>query len=82
MLPLTQTEIQAGFFGRLSAIAANCSQGCISSISSILANISLQLGRTLSWDAAQGQVIGDDEAKRLLRRPYRAPWVHPEPAQV
>ena len=61
---------------------ADIEQGYISSASSILANLSLQLGRTLTWDAAKGQVVGDDEANRLLRRPYRAPWVHPDPAKV
>ncbi len=55
-------------------------QGHISTASCILANLSMQLGRTLRWDAEAGKVIGDDEANRLLRRPYRAPWVHPEPA--
>lgn len=58
---------------------ADIEEGCISTVSSILANLSLQLGRTLAWDPAKSQVIGDDEANRLLRRPYRAPWVHPEP---
>ena len=58
---------------------ADIGQGHISTTSCILANIALQLGRTLSWDAANGQVVGDEEANRLLRRPYRAPWVHPEP---
>jgi predicted dehydrogenase len=58
---------------------ADIEQGYISSASSILANLSLQLGRSLSWDSTKGRVIGDDEANRLLRRPYRAPWVHPEP---
>jgi predicted dehydrogenase len=55
-------------------------QGYISSASCILANLSLRLGRTLEWDHEKGQVVGDEEANRLLRRPYRAPWVHPEPA--
>ena len=60
---------------------ADIEQGSISSVSCILANLSMQLGRSLNWDAAQGRVVGDDEANRLLRRPYRAPWVHPEPGQ-
>ena len=61
---------------------ADVEQGCISSASSILANLSMQLGRTLKWDAAQSRVAGDEEANRLLRRPYRTPWVHPEPGQT
>ena len=61
---------------------ADIEQGFISSASSILANLSMQLGRTLKWDAAQSRVVGDEEANHLLRRPYRAPWVHPEPGQV
>ncbi|MEO8427817.1 MAG: Gfo/Idh/MocA family oxidoreductase [Verrucomicrobiota bacterium] len=61
---------------------ADIEQGYISSTSSILANLSMQLGRSLSWDATKGQVIGDAEANRLLRRPYRAPWIHPEPPQA
>ncbi|HEY2546651.1 MAG TPA: Gfo/Idh/MocA family oxidoreductase [Candidatus Acidoferrum sp.] len=43
-----------------------------------LANTSYRLGRTLRYDAAQEQVIGDDEANRLLRGSYRAPYVVPE----
>ena len=61
---------------------ADIEQGYISTAACILANLSMQLGRTLQWDPAKGQVVGDDEANRLLRRPYRAPWVHPEPANV
>jgi predicted dehydrogenase len=59
---------------------ADIEQGHISSACCILANLSVQLHRSLTWDAAKGQVGGDDEANRLLRRPYRAPWIHPEPA--
>ena len=61
---------------------ADIEQGHISSASCILANLSLQLGRSLTWDPATHQVVGDTEANRLLRRPYRAPWVHPEPTAV
>jgi predicted dehydrogenase len=61
---------------------ADIEEGYISATSCILANLSLQLGRTLQWDHATGLVVGDDEANRLLRRPYRSPWVHPEPSKV
>ena len=61
---------------------ANIEQGYISSTSCILANRAVELGRTLAWDPAAGRVVGDEEANRLLRRPYRAPWVHPEPGAV
>ena len=57
---------------------ADIEQGAISTVSCILANLSMQLGRTLAWDPVKREVIGDPEANRLLRRPYRAPWVHPE----
>ena len=61
---------------------ADVEQGYISSATCILANISAQLGRSLKWDAAKGIVVGDKEANKLLRRPYRAPWVHPEVSKV
>jgi hypothetical protein len=60
---------------------ADIEQGHLSSSACILANVALKLGRTLEWDQAKGQVVGDDEANRLLRRLYRSPWVHPEPAE-
>jgi predicted dehydrogenase len=43
-----------------------------------LANASYRLGRTLNFDPATEQVIGDDEANRMLRGSYRAPYVVPE----
>jgi predicted dehydrogenase len=60
---------------------ADIEQGHISTASCVLANLAMQLGRTLTWDAAQGKVASDEEANRLLRRPYRQPWVHPAAAQ-
>ena len=59
---------------------ADIEQGYISTTSCILANLSMQLGRTLAWDPVKGSIIGDDEANRLLKRPYRSPWVHPASA--
>ena len=57
-------------------------QGYMSTAACILANISMQLGRSIQWDHAAGKVVGDEEANRLLRRPYRAPWTHPDPKAV
>jgi predicted dehydrogenase len=57
---------------------ADIEQGYISTASCILANLSMKLGRSLTWNPATGKVDGDEEANGLLRRPYRAPWVHPE----
>jgi predicted dehydrogenase len=52
-------------------------EGFISASSCILANNSMKLGRTFDWDAKARQVVGDEEANKLLARPYRGPWVHP-----
>jgi hypothetical protein len=57
-------------------------EGYISTTSCILANLSMKLGRSNTWDHAKGLVVGDDEANKLLKRPYRAPWQHPDPARV
>jgi hypothetical protein len=56
---------------------ADIEQGHISSASCILANVSMKLGRALTWDAEKHRVVGDDEANKLLKRPYRKPWSHP-----
>jgi predicted dehydrogenase len=56
---------------------ADIEQGYVSSASCILANLSQKLGRTLTWDAEKQQVVGDEEANKLLKRPYRSPWQHP-----
>ena len=52
---------------------ADIEQGYISTASCLLANLSLQLGRTLTWDPQAGKVVGDEEANRRLTRPYRSP---------
>jgi predicted dehydrogenase len=57
---------------------ADIEEGHISTASCILANLALRLNRTLAWDAEHQRVVNDEEANRLLRRPYRRPWVHPQ----
>lgn len=52
-------------------------QGHISSASCILANVSQQIGRTITWDPMKHECVGDAEANKLLKRPYRQPWTHP-----
>jgi predicted dehydrogenase len=56
---------------------ADIEQGYISSASCILANLSMELGRTLQWDSQTGKVVGDDQANARLAREYREPWLHP-----
>lgn len=56
---------------------ADIEQGHISTASCIAANLSMQLGRPLSYDPKKREVPGDAEATALLRRAYRAPYQHP-----
>ncbi len=48
------------------------------SVLPLLGMISWRTGRSLEWDAAKEQIIGDADANKLLSRPYRGPWVYPE----
>lgn len=61
---------------------ADIEEGHISSAMCELANLSLQLGRPIVYDPRSRTVPGDVEATGLLARPYRAPWIHPDPAKV
>ena len=43
-----------------------------------LGNIAMRLGRkSLRWDPRTEQIPGDDEASKMLDRPYRDPWKLP-----
>jgi predicted dehydrogenase len=61
---------------------ADIEEGYISTACCIMANLSMDLGRSLRWDEAVGKVVGDDEANQRLGREYRAPWKHPGPGEV
>jgi hypothetical protein len=39
-----------------------------------LSTIAYTLGRSLKWDAAKQQFIGDEEANRCIDRARREPW--------
>ncbi len=40
----------------------------------ILGNLSLILGRKLQWDQQKQEIVGDDEANRMVSRPQRHPY--------
>ena len=61
---------------------ADIEEGHISTACCVLANLAQQLGRPVIYDSKTRTVPGDAEATRLLARTYRAPWIHPDPAQV
>jgi hypothetical protein len=62
-------------------VRAPIEEGHITATLVHLANVSYRLGRTLRFDPESEQVIGDEEANRLLRgddRGFRAPFTIPE----
>lgn len=62
---------------------ADIEQGHISTASCILANISMDLGgRALVYDPQKRVVVNDPEATKLLERPYRKGYTHPDPRKV
>ena len=61
---------------------ADIEEGHISTASCLIANLSMQTGRAMTYDPVHRQILNDREATALLRRSYRSPWVHPEPDRV
>lgn len=61
---------------------ADILEGHISSSSCILANLAMDLGRPLQYDAGTRTVIDDPEATRRLARAYRDPYIHPDPGNI
>ncbi len=53
---------------------ADVEEGHRSAVMCHLGNIATRLGRSIRWDAASEQIIGDAGASQWLSRPYRAPW--------
>lgn len=61
---------------------ADIEEGHISTASCILANVSMQTGRPIVYDPKTRTIVGDREANGLLTRPYRKPYIHPNPKSV
>lgn len=57
---------------------ADIQEGHISTASCILANVSMKLGRPISYDPNTKTVLNDPEATALLARTYRQPWSRKE----
>ena len=53
-------------------------KGYRSTVFSLLGMLSLKIGRSVQWDHENLKCIGDEEATKLLKREYRAPFVYPE----
>jgi predicted dehydrogenase len=61
---------------------ADIEEGHISTASCIIANLSMKLGRPLTYDPVKHEITADAEATKLLQRQYRQPWLHPQPDEV
>ncbi|MGH9847027.1 MAG: Gfo/Idh/MocA family protein [Blastocatellia bacterium] len=57
---------------------ADVEEGHLTATVCHLGNIATRLGRSLQWDAAREEFIGDKEASAMLSRPYRKPWRYEE----
>ena len=54
---------------------SNVEAGVATAFLCVLGNLSLLLGRKLHWDPVQREIVGDEEAHRLMSRPQRYPYV-------
>jgi predicted dehydrogenase len=61
---------------------ADIEEGHISTACCIMANLSMELGRSFKLDTNNGKIVGDEEATGRLTSPYRSPWQHPTPENV
>jgi predicted dehydrogenase len=53
---------------------ADVEEGHLTATMCHLGNIATRLSRSLNWDAAKEEFIGDKEANQMLSRTYRKPW--------
>lgn len=73
-----QNFVDAVRAGDPKKLTCEIEEGHLSATLPQLANISYRVRRALVFDGAKEQIVGDEEASRLLTRPYRAPFVVPD----
>jgi len=63
---------------KAETLFADIAEGHLSSCMAHLANVAYATGRTLNFDPKTERFVGDEDANRLLTRPYRKPYVVPD----
>jgi predicted dehydrogenase len=61
---------------------ADIEEGHISTACCIIANLSMQTGKPLTYDPLATEFKDDSAANQLIKRTYRPSWIHPDPKQV
>ena len=54
---------------------SNIEAGVATAFLCVLGNLSLILGRKLNWDPVEQEIVGDEEARRMMSRPQRYPYL-------
>jgi hypothetical protein len=52
----------------------NIEGGAATAFLCVLGNLSLIVGRKLTWDPVKQEIVGDEGARRLMSRPQRYPY--------
>lgn len=53
---------------------SNIDDAVRSDIISHMSEIAIRMGRKITWDPAKEEIVGDEQASRVLTRAYREPW--------
>jgi predicted dehydrogenase len=53
---------------------ADIEEGHLTAAMCHLGNLSMRVGRSIQWDAAREQAVGDAAVNAMLMKPYRKPW--------
>ena len=61
-----------------SILTADILEGHLAAAMCHFCNISYRVGRTIYFDSEREEMVGDEEAQRLVSREYRYPYVVPE----